>query len=237
MAIKLLLVDDDTDFVDVTSYALRRAGFELTRALTGVEALELAESEQPDIVLLDVELPGMSGLEVCARLRQTSRTPIVLISAHRQESDMIGGFEAGADDYIVKPVNIRPLVLRLRALDRRAHARTPELAPRRVVLKDLEIDADAFSVTLAHHPLHLTTREFHLLYSLAVNAGRVVPSARLIDYAWGVEADGDHTILKTHFSHIRSKLRQAGSSIDIRSVPGVGYRLDLQGEPDPLRPR
>lgn len=227
MAIKLLLVDDDPDFLDVTSYALRRAGFDMTRALSGSEALAVAEAEEPDIVLLDVELPDMSGLDVCARLRQASNMPIVLLSAHRQESDMVRGFEAGADDYLVKPVNIRPLALRLRALYRRAHARSPELAPRRIALRELEIDADAFTVTLGLQPLHLTAREFRLLYSLAVNAGRVVPAARLIDYAWGVEAESDHTILKTHFSHIRNKLRQLGSSLEIRSVPGVGYRLDV----------
>jgi DNA-binding response OmpR family regulator len=227
MTIKLLLVDDDADFVDITSYALRRAGFDMTRAASGAEALGLVEAEQPDIVLLDVELPGMSGIEVCARLRQTSNTPIVMLSAHRQESDMVGGFEAGADDYVTKPLHIRPLILRLRALYRRSQSRSPELAPRRIVLRELEIDADAFSVSVDSQPLHLTAREFRLLYGLAANAGRVVSSSRLVDYAWGVESEGDHTILKTHFSHIRTKLKELGSSIDIRSVPGVGYRLDV----------
>src|SRR4029078_1682741 len=123
------------------------------------------------------------------------------------------------------------LILRLRALYRRSQARSPDLAPRRIVVRELEIDADAFAASVGNQPLQLTAREFRLLYGLAANAGRVVPSSRLVDYAWGVEAEADHTILKTHFSHIRSKLKKLGSSIDIRSVPGVGYLLESPAHP------
>lgn len=232
VGIRILLADDDEDFAEVTAYALRRAGFQVRTASNGDEALNLWRIEEPDIVVLDVQMPGTSGLEACRTIRSTSSTPIVIISGERREADMIRGLEVGADDYIVKPFSVRHLVMRLRAILRRTTGQAPDVIPKHLVVGPLNMDLDAFSVSLNDRPVQLTRLEFRLLYCLAANAGRVVPTSRLVDFAWGYDGEGDGSFLKTHVSHIRTKLRTpSGSPLTIRAFPGVGYSLHLESMP------
>jgi DNA-binding response OmpR family regulator len=226
--IRVLLADDDLDFLDVTAYALRRAGYAVTTASNGHEALESWRAHQPDIVLLDVSMPLMSGTDVCKAIRDTSDTPVILISNARRESDIVHGLEAGADDYVAKPFSIPQLVMRLQAIHRRTSGQPRSVTPKRLVAGPMVIDLDSFTLTLDDKPVQLTRLEFRLLYCLSANLGRVVATSRLIDFAWGLDGDSDGSLLKTHISHIRRKLQEASDQpISIRAVPGVGYTLEI----------
>lgn len=225
---RVLLADSDPDFLDVTSYALHRAGFNVLTATTAEEALTVWRDKEPDLVMLDVSMPHMGGLEVCRAIRATSMTPIMLFGSQRKESEIIRGFEVGADDYLVKPFSIQHLVMRLRAVQRRAASHTMDVIPARLVVGPLTIDADAFSVLLEGRSVSLTRLELRLLYCLAANENRVVSTGRLIDFVWGMDGEADGSLLKTHVSHIRSKLRRVSDwPIEIRAYPGVGYSLKV----------
>jgi DNA-binding response OmpR family regulator len=225
---RILIADDDKDFLDVIAYALRRAGFVVQAVADGVEALEAMSREEPDVVLLDAQMPKASGVQVCEAIRESSQTPIVLLGRNQRESEIIRGFAAGADDYVVKPVGAQHLVMRLQAIVKRCNARNTELTPRHLVVSPLVIDLDSFDAKYDGQTLSLTRLEFRLLYCLAANLGRVVSTARLIDFGWGLDGEGDVSILKTHFSHIRSKLRQASDvPFEISALAGAGYRLHL----------
>jgi DNA-binding response OmpR family regulator len=228
MSIKVLLADDDRDFLDVTAYALRRAGFTVEAVSNGLDVLDALKVDEPDIVLVDVDMPQLSGTQVCQSIRETAQTPVVLISGNRREGEIIQGFAAGADDYIVKPFGVQHLVMRLQAILRRTRARVPEVTPRHLNIAPLVIDLDSFEVTVEEKPIRLTRLEFRLLYCLAANIGRVVSTARLIDFGWGLDGEGDVSLLKTHFSHIRRKLKEASDiPMTIRALPGAGYRLQI----------
>ena len=228
MSIRVLLADDDADFLDVTAYGLRRAGFFVNTASNGVEALECWRGATHDIVLLDVNMPEMPGTEVCQTIRSTSPVPVVLMSGNKREADVIQGFQVGADDYVTKPVSMQQLIMRLRAIHRRASGQNADVTPRRLVIEPLVIDLDSFSVEIEGKPIRLTRLEFQLLYCLAANAGRIVRAARLIDFAWGLDGEGDVSLLKTHFSHIRRKIEEASNApITIKALPGAGYSLHI----------
>jgi DNA-binding response OmpR family regulator len=176
-------------------------------------------------------MPNIQGIEVCKAIRRSSQVPVVLMSGSRREADMIQAFQAGADDFVTKPISIQHLALRLTALSRRAAGQNADVTPRRLVFDRLSIDLDAFSVTVDDNPVRLTRLEFRLLYCLAANLGRVVSSSRLIDFAWGLDGEGDASLLKTHFSHIRRKLQGAApdAPFSIRAFPGAGYSFQLEG--------
>jgi DNA-binding response OmpR family regulator len=228
LSIRVLVADDDPDFLDVTAYALRRAGFIVNAVSSGEEALDSWRSEDPDIVLLDVNMPNVPGYAVCQTIRNTSTTPVVLLSGAKRESDIIRGFEVGADDYVTKPFSIPQLVMRLRAIHRRATGLSADVSPKRLVLEPLVVDLDSFSVTIEDRPVQLTRLEFRLLYCLAANEGRVVAISKLVDFAWGMDGEADASLMKTHVSHIRRKLRETSEyPITIRAFPGVGYSLHI----------
>ena len=227
MSIGVLLADDDKDFLDVTAYGLRRAGFAVSAVTNGQEALDSLIAEEPDIALLDVDMPFLPGIQACQRIRDTSQMPVVLMSGNRHESEIVRGFTAGADDYLVKPLSVQHLVMRLRAILKRTRARGADVTPHHLVMGALTIDIDAFEVTVEEKPVRLTRLEFQLFYGLAANAGRVVPTSRLIDFGWGMDGEGDVSLLKTHFSHIRRKIKEVQLPLMIRAMPGAGYRLDL----------
>lgn len=227
----VLLVDDDLDLADVTAYALRREGFSVTIVTNGQEALQRAQRVAPDVIVLDVVLPGMSGLDVCSAIRERDATPIILLTARHDEEQIMEGFRRGADDYVTKPFSPRQLAMRIRAVARRG-ARTWEPEPQRELrLEDLLLDVEAQEVRQGEATIALTGIEFRLLQLLVSNAGRVVRSERLVDFAWNYEG-GDRSLLKTHLSHLRTKLGwRADGKWDIAAVQGVGYRL-LQRSPE-----
>jgi len=223
---KVLLVDDDSDLLDVTAYALRRDGFNVVIASDGAQALRRWEADTPDIIVLDVGLPRVNGLEVCHKIRQTSSTPVILLTARTDEEHVVQGFRLGADDYVTKPFSPRQLSVRIEAVCRRGQQLGEREPTRELRVGDLVLDVESHEVANGDCSTQLTSIEFRLLYLLANNVGRVVASSRLVDYAWGING-GDVSLLKTHISHIRTKV---GLSVmgpnSISVVPSVGYRLN-----------
>ena len=225
---KILLVDDDSYLLKVTAAALARDGFTVLTARDGHRALQRWQADQPDVVVLDVELPGLSGLDVCRQIRASGSTPVILLSARMDDEQVVEGFRVGADDYLGKPVRPRELALRIRAVARRgAEVQARESQQEvRVASLGLVLDLEAHEVRCGDRLIQLTPLQFRLLRQLATNAGRVVPTERLIEFAWGYDG-GDTTALKSHLSQIRKKLhlpRKGPGSLS--AVSGVGYRLE-----------
>lgn len=221
----MLVADDDTYLLEITSYALRREGFNVLVATDGDQAVRACGREHPDIVLLDVNLPKLNGFEVCRRIRQDSDVPIIMLTARSAEEDIVRGLRLGADDYMVKPYSARQLIARMEASLRRSQANAYDRPSAEVELGDLVLNMDSHEVTHGGQPVQLTPLEFRILHLLAMNAGRVIPYARLVEYAWGYDG-GDPSLLKTHIYHIRLKLNLSPREPNgIRAVSGVGYSL------------
>jgi DNA-binding response OmpR family regulator len=222
--VKVLLVDDDAELVDVLAYALRREGYTVLTAPDGEQALQRWEAERPDLILLDGRLPKVDGFEVCRRVRQASETPIIMLTARDEEADVLRGLQLGADDYVTKPFSARVLAARMRTVLRRIKKDKPARAQLRV--GDLVLDLQSHEVTKGGTPVQLTLLEFRILYLLAMNEGRVVPYARLVEYAWGYADEGTSGLLKAHLSHLRTKLAlPAAGPGSVTAVLGVGYSL------------
>jgi DNA-binding response OmpR family regulator len=230
---KILLVEDDTDMLDVTAYALRREGLNVIVATDGAQALRRWELERPHLVVLDVGLPRMDGFEVCRRIRQSSSTPVILLTGLNSDEHVVRGFRAGADDYVTKPFSPRQLAARIRAIAARSTSAAtggyltgPEPA-RELRIGSLVIDSDSHEVRMHDRIVRLTRTEFRLLHLLGMNVGRVVSSTRLVEYGWGYDEE-DVSLLKTHISHIRTKLGLSRrGEAHIVSVARVGYKLVL----------
>ena len=223
---RVLLIEDDTDMLDVTAYALRKHGYDVVGVADGAAAVERWRRERPDLVLLDVNLPHMSGLDICREIRKQSSLPIIMVTAAGDDAHVVEAFESGADDYVVKPVSYRQLAMRMRVvMDRRTDGPTVESS---TVAKsgDLLVDLSAHEVRKAGVPVRLTRLETRILYLLASNPGRVVQTNRLIEFVWSYEG-GDSFALKTHISHIRQKLNLIkGQPGYISSLPHIGYLLE-----------
>jgi len=227
--VKVLLADDDLDLVDLLTYALRREGYTVVAAIDGQQAVRRWKAEQPDLVLLDVSLPKLNGFEVCRQIRSEAATPIIMLTARDEEEDIVRGLQLGADDYVTKPFSHRELSARMKALLRRCQAHRYQEPASRLEVGDLVLDLQSHEASKGGAMVHLTPLEFRILYMLALNAGRVIPYSRLIEYAWGYDG-GDSGLLKTHICHLRQKLGLApGASSQIRAVPGVGYKLVQAG--------
>jgi DNA-binding response OmpR family regulator len=230
---KILLADDDADMVDVTAYALRREGFNIIVATDGAQALRRWESDQPDLVLLDVGMPRINGLEVCRKIRQESDTPVIMLTAAGDEEHVVQGFKHGADDYITKPFSPKQLAMRIRAVMRRSSGKS--MAEPQSILKvgKYTLDMESHQVNRGDVVAQLTPLEFRILYMLAMNEGRVVSFGRLVEYAWGYNG-GEPSMLKTHISHIRKKLDlKEGEPGYISVVHGVGYVLQRSSSEGP----
>ena len=224
---RVLLVEDDVDLLDVSSYALRKHGFEVVGVADGQSAMERWEKEQPDLVLLDVNLPGLSGMELCQTIRKQSSTPIIMVTAMGDEAHVIQGFESGADDYVSKPFSYKELAMRMRAVAQRRSGGKPVLLESAVArAAGISVDLDNFEVRQGDKAVRMTRLETRILHFLVSNAGRVLPTDRLIELVWNYEG-GDAFALKTHISHIRQKLGIAkGEPGYISSFPHVGYTLE-----------
>jgi DNA-binding response OmpR family regulator len=222
---KVLIVDDDTDLLDLMTYALRREGYTVIAATDGQQALQRWESETPDIVLLDGTLPHLDGFEVCRQIRRDSETPVIMLTARDEEEDIVRGLHVGADDYVTKPFSAKQLAARMRAVLRRSDGNRYSRPASEVRSGDLALDQDSHMVSRAGEQIQLTPLEFRILYMLALNEGRVIPHERLVDYAWGYEG-GRSSLLKTHICHLRRKLNLGATGPgSIRAVSGVGYSL------------
>ena len=226
MAHRVLIVEDEPDIRDLLVFHLEREGYQVAQSRSGAEALRLARATPPDLVLLDLMLPEMDGLEVCRRLRQDPATmalPIVMLTARGDEVDRVLGLELGADDYVVKPFSPRELVARIRAVLRRAR---PPAGAAPLVIGRLAIDAAAHHVTVDGQAVSLTRKEFDLLRALAEARGRVLSREYLLDHVWGYTAAGEieSRTVDVHVRRLRQKLGAEGQRIG--TVTGVGYRFE-----------
>jgi two-component system phosphate regulon response regulator PhoB len=223
MAHTILIVEDEHDLLATLEYNLQREGFETRGAGTGEEALKLALKEpRPDLVLLDVMLPDMSGTEVCRRLKQSDATrdiPVVMVTARGEEIDRVVGFEVGADDYVVKPFSVRELLLRVRAILRRATTRVADV---------LTLDPVAHRCFVSGQEVQLTALEFRLLSTFLARRGRVQSREVLLSDVWGIDADITTRTVDTHVKRLREKLGVAGSYVE--TLRGVGYRFRARPE-------
>src|SRR5215207_4824854 len=222
---QVLVVDDDPTVSDVVRRYLERAGFAVTLAADGPAALAAAERHAPDLVVLDLMLPGMSGLDVCRRLRERSNVPVVMLTALGEEVDRVVGFEMGADDYVTKPFSPRELALRVQSVLRRAGGQVVVQAA--LVDGDLRVDPGARTVARAGTPLGLTVREFDLLTHFLRHPGRAFSRAELLEQVWGWSF-GDQATVTVHVRRLREKVeRDPAEPTRIVTVWGVGYRFEL----------
>jgi len=223
---KVLVVDDDEELLDLMTYALRREGFSVLGAVDGQQALLRWETDKPDIILLDGNLPKIDGFDVCRRIRHESKTPIIMLTARDDEPDIVRGLTMGADDYVTKPFSTKQLTARIRAVLRRSQADSYRQPASEVRAGEIVLDLQSHQATKGGAAVQLTPLEFRILHMLAMNEGRVIPYSRLIEYGWGYYDENNSSLLKTHISHVRTKL---GLSADkpggIKSVLGVGYSL------------
>jgi DNA-binding response OmpR family regulator len=228
MTFLILVVDDEPKIVRLARDYLEKNGFRVITAADGPSALAMARREHPDLVVLDLLLPGMDGREVCRVLRRESDVPIIMLTALSEESDQVAGLEIGADDYIVKPFSPRALVARVRALLRR----TQGIVQTPVVIRvgGLEVDVARHSVTLDGKSLQLTPSEFDLLAVLARHPGQTLTRQQLMDDLYGGAASGVDRSVDSHIKNLRRKLESASDVLYIETVYGIGYRF-VEGEP------
>lgn len=230
--ITVLIVDDEVNLVELVQGYLQREGFTVLTAFDGPAALELARTAQPDLIILDVMLPGLDGIEVCRRLRQFSDAYVLMLTARAEEIDKIVGLSVGADDYVTKPFSPRELVARVKAMLRRPRnalrAGPEEPVPLRA--GELVIDRARYEVTLRGRPVSLTSREFTLLATLAEHPGRVFTRAQLLERVWGSEYYDDH-VVEVHIANLRRKLEDDPARPRyLHTVRGVGYRFEWRPE-------
>jgi two-component system, OmpR family, response regulator RegX3 len=235
--LNVLLAEDEESFVDALVVGLGREGFKVTVARDGSEALRLFDETQPDLVLLDLMLPKMSGIDVCRAIRSRSGVPIIMVTAKAAEIDTVVGLEVGADDYVSKPYRLRELVARIRAVMRRGgrldgqrttvSRRVSEPEEPLLEAGDVRVDPDQRRVHVRGEEVHLRRKEFELLSLLVENAGRVLTRDVLIDRIWGSDYIGDTKTLDVHVKRLRSRIEKDPSHPAlITTVRGVGYRFD-----------
>jgi DNA-binding response OmpR family regulator len=221
---KILVVDDDRVLADVVAFTLRREGFEVIQAYDGAAGLQRWADDQPDLLILDVNMPKMDGFEVCRRIRAQANTPIILLTVRGEDDDIVSGLEIGADDYIVKPFSPRQLAARVKAIIRRVGGQTMPLT---FQVRDLKFVPGKRQVVLGSEggPISLTPLENQLLECLAVNAGQVLTFDMIIDHVWG-PAGADRDMLRQLVRRLRSKIEPNPSEPTyIQTIPGLGYGL------------
>ncbi len=229
MKMHILSVDDDSLMRRSLAFRLEQAGYRVSSAASGEEALLAVGQDPPDLMLLDIGLPGMDGLEVLRQLRLEHDIPIIFLTARRRELEQILGLELGADDYVTKPFDMDVLLARIRAVLRRSqHSAPVPAAPSasRLVIGDLVIDTAAHSVAVAGTSIELSRREFDLLHALAQEAGNVLPSDELLEQVWGAEFVGEPQVLYVHMRRLREKLEESPNKpTRLVTVRSVGYKL------------
>jgi len=230
--VQVLLVEDEDSFIEALTIGLAREGFEVSVARDGAEALEMFEESEPDLILLDLMLPKMSGLDVCRTIRNTSDVPIIMVTAKGEEIDTVVALEVGADDYVTKPYRMRELVARMRAVLRRMpneektktgidHENTP------TELGSIRLEPSTRRTYVRGDEVHLRRKEFELLQILMENAGRVLTRDVLIDRVWGSDYVGDTKTLDVHIKRLRSQVEEDSKTPTlITTIRGVGYRFD-----------
>jgi two-component system alkaline phosphatase synthesis response regulator PhoP len=221
---KILVVEDEASIRNIVRTYLENAGFTAICVDNGPEALELARQHDPDLIVLDLNLPGMDGTEVAARLRQESDVYILMLTARSEESDRVAGLRIGADDYLTKPFSPREMVARVEAILRRSRA-IAQPARNVFEFEHIIVDADAHEVLAGEETVPLTSTEFNLLLELVRHAGRVLTRDQLIDRVWGVDFYGNDRVVDVYVGQVRRKLEDATGETLIQTVRGVGYKF------------
>jgi len=221
----ILIVEDERDLAELVAFNLEREGFKTAIATDGARAMEIVQERAPDLIILDLMLPGMMGTDICKTLKKdsaTARIPVIMLTAKGEEIDRVVGFEVGADDYVVKPFSTRELLLRIKAVLRRSEAPEPEL--KLLQIGPLAIDMERHAVSVDGVETQLTATEFRLLLNLAERHGRVQSRELLLQNVWGYNYVGDTRTVDTHVTRLRTKLGKAGDMI--RTVRGFGYKME-----------
>ncbi|KYC71916.1 MULTISPECIES: response regulator transcription factor [Heyndrickxia] len=229
MAKKILVVDDEPSIVTLLKFNLEQAGFEVLTASDGNEGYDTARREKLDVIILDLMLPGMDGMDVCKQLRLGKiNTPILMLTAKSDELDKILGLELGADDYITKPFSPREVVARVKAILRRAETKTEEETADAIKVGDLRILPEQFEAYFKEKKLELTPKEFELLLYLANHAGKVLSRDQLLAAVWNFDFAGDTRIVDVHISHLREKMEEDTKQPQyIKTVRGFGYKMEV----------
>ena len=225
----VLVVDDDRDLVDVITYILRRDGIEVASAFDGKQAWDRFQSEETELVVLDITMPGMDGVELLRRMRAESTVPVVMLTARQDEASIVDALDLGADDYITKPFSPRQLVARVRAVLRRASTYQPSsvASDRELRCGDLVLDTHLRGITRGETQMRLTPLEYRILHYLMINRGHVLASSAIVEHVWGYEGTGNEDLVKVHVHRLRQKLEpDPAEPVYLRTVPGMGYRLE-----------
>jgi DNA-binding response OmpR family regulator len=227
----ILIVDDDALMRRSVAFNLEQNGFRVSTAATAEDALGLSQSNPPDLILLDIGLPNMDGVEALRRFHQQADTPVIFVTARRSELDQIFGLEVGADDYITKPFKFEMLLAHIKAILRRCKRTIPPISePSSVQVGDLSIDPAAHAVTIAGQSVDLPSRELAILYTLALEAGRVVSVDDLLGRVWGAEYAGNTQMVYVYIRWLREKIEQDPAHPQrVLTIRGVGYKLEPQG--------
>ncbi|SHH40724.1 two-component system, OmpR family, alkaline phosphatase synthesis response regulator PhoP [Clostridium collagenovorans DSM 3089] len=224
---KILVVDDEIHILELIGFNLEKNGYEVIKATDGIEALKLAKEHTPQIILLDLMLPGMDGYDVCKELRKCSYTaniPIIMLTAKGEEFDKILGLELGADDYMTKPFSVRELLARVKAILRRT---TQQYEEKKYVFGNITVDFEKHEVLKDEVKIELTLKEFELLETLIKNKGRVINREYLLEKIWGYEYIGETRTIDVHIRHLRKKIEEDDKNpIYIQTVRGIGYRFN-----------
>lgn len=227
MTAKILVVDDEAAIRELVKFNLQKAGYEIRESMDGLEALQQTKADKPDLVVLDLMLPGLDGIEVCRQLKSqkdTSGIPIIMLTAKNEEIDKIIGLEMGADDYLTKPFSPRELVARVKAVLRRSHK--PSTQEGELTLGKLRMNFSRYEAFLGADKLELTPKEYELLKLFVTNLGKAYTREQLLEKVWGYEYFGDTRTVDVHVRHIRAKLESEPEIADaIETVRGVGYRF------------
>lgn len=224
---KILIVDDEPPLVQALEYRLRQEGFDTLVARDGISALELFRKDSPDLVVLDLMLPGMSGLEVCKAIRRHSQTPIIMLTARSEEADRVVGLEIGADDYIAKPFSMRELVARIKAQTRRVSLQAPSPPALRLEAGEMLLDSESHRFWLRGSEVALSPREFQLLAVFLSRPGVAISRRELLRQAWNETAYVDERTVDVHVRWLREKIELNPSApIHIQTVRGIGYRFE-----------
>ncbi|MFZ9931556.1 MAG: response regulator [Ilumatobacteraceae bacterium] len=226
----VLLVEDEESFIDALTVGLKKEGFRVEVARDGMEALTKFDTTQPDLVLLDVMLPKISGIDVCRQLRKKTQVPIIMVTAKGAEIDTVVGLEVGADDYITKPYRLRELVARMRAVLRRVPNESTAVADldgNTLIVGEVILDPDQHKVLVRGSEVSMPLKEFELLHLLLANAGRVLPRETLIDRVWGTDYVGDTKTLDVHIKRLRAKVEDDPATPSrIVTIRGLGYKFE-----------
>jgi DNA-binding response OmpR family regulator len=223
----ILMVDDEQNIIELARMYLEKDGFTVRAAMDGNVAMELILEQEPDLVVLDLMLPGIDGWEICKRIRARSELPILMLTARDDDIDKIVGLELGADDYMTKPFNPRELVARVKAILRRTVVQPQTVGDfgAAIQIGDIVIDPARREVSVGENKINLRVKEFDLLQTLAENKGLVLSREKLLELVWGFDFYGQTRTVDVHVAHVRARLEKAGSAANIETVWGVGYKL------------